>query len=183
MRYANIDTFETINGEGVGISLFVQGCHFHCPGCFNSDAWNFNDGKEWTEESEKYFFELIAKSYIKRISILGGEPLADENINVVLQLIKKINKYYPDKAIWLYSGYTWDKIINKYNECKYSVFSPGANKWLLRYEAIGNVDIFVDGQFEKDKKDLTLKFRGSRNQHVIDVQESLKQNKLILYFD
>lgn len=181
MRYAQIIPFEVCNGEGIGCSLFVQGCHFHCNGCFNQEAWDFNGGKEWNEDIKNKFFEIIKRPYIKRITILGGEPLSSENLDEILQLIKEINMYYPDKAIWLYTGYTWEKIKNKFDEYKYTTFSSGADEWLLRYEIVGNVDIVVDGQFEKDEKDLTLKFKGSKNQRIIDIQKSIKEDMVILH--
>jgi anaerobic ribonucleoside-triphosphate reductase activating protein len=165
MRYASIRELDISNGEGVGVALFVQGCHFHCKNCFNSKAWDFNDGKEWTEEVKNNFLKLIDKPYIKRVSILGGEPLAKENYLEVRYLLKELKQKYPDKKIWLYTGYTFD-VFENYRE-------------LLR--TIIYCDVLVDGQFEEDKKDFTLKFRGSSNQRVIDVQESLKQNKVVLY--
>ena len=109
MRYSLIREMDVSNGWGVGISLFVQGCHFHCKGCFNQDTWDFNGGKEWTPEIEKKFIELANKEYIKRISFLGGEPLAKENVETVLWLIKTLKSNYPDKKIWLYTGHTWNK--------------------------------------------------------------------------
>ena len=104
MRYAQITPFEVCNGKGAGVSLFVQGCHFHCDGCFNKETWDFCGGKEWTEEVENKFFELIDRSYIKRVTILGGEPLAGENVETVFELIKKIKEKFPTKDIWLYTG-------------------------------------------------------------------------------
>jgi len=113
VRYAQILPFEVCNGEGIGCSLFTQGCKFHCKGCFNEEAWDFNGGKEWTEEIEEKFLELISKPYIKRISILGGEPLANLNVRKVYLLTKRIKHLFPDKKIWLYSGYTYDEIMNQ----------------------------------------------------------------------
>lgn len=170
MRYASIRKMDISNGEGVGVALFVQGCSFHCKGCFNSETWDFNGGKEWTEEVENDFLELVSKPYITRISILGGEPLEKENLGCLYYLVMKIKKDYPDKKIWIYSGYTFEKLMSDYPQI--NVF----RQLILKY-----CDVLVDGQFEEDKKDLMLKFRGSKNQRVIDVQESLKQNKVILY--
>ena len=110
MRYASIRELDISNGEGVGVSLFVQGCHFKCLGCFNSETWDFNGGKEWTEEIENKFLELAARPYIKRISILGGEPLAKKNYLEVKFLLQKLKQKYPDKKIWLFSGYTFEEI-------------------------------------------------------------------------
>ena len=119
MRYTNIDSFDICNGEGIGISLFVQGCHFHCKNCFNKNTWDFNGGKEWTEETKNYFLKLIDKPYIKRISILGGEPLASQNLNEILCLVNQIRLLYPEKIIWFYTGFKLEDIsfcsaMNKY---------------------------------------------------------------------
>lgn len=183
MRYAQIRSMDISNGEGVGISLFVQGCDRHCFNCFNSETWDFNGGKEWTEEAKNKFMELIDRPYIRRISVLGGEPLAEQNLDEVLSLIKKIRTSFPDKTIWLYTGYDFDLLNSKYNEYKYTPFAANADEWLTRWEIISNVDVLVDGEYIDGQKDLTLKWRGSKNQHVINVKESIKNNKIILYCD
>ena len=180
MRYAQIRSMDISNGEGVGISLFVQGCDRHCFNCFNSETWDFNGGKEWTEEAKNKFMELIDRPYIRRISVLGGEPLAEQNLDEVLSLIKKIRTSFPDKTIWLYTGYDFDLLNSKYNEYKYTPFAENADEWLTRWEIISNVDVMVDGEYVDEQKDLTLKWRGSKNQHVINVKESIKNNKIIL---
>ena len=152
------------NGEGLGISLFVQGCHFHCKGCFNQETWDFSGGKEWNKKIEDEFVALASPQYIKRISILGGEPLADENIAAVSNLIERLKIEQPDKKIWIYSGYTWEAIMN-------------LNKQLF----ISKADILVDGQFQIDKQDLYnehIVFAGSTNQRVIDIKETIKQGKI-----
>ena len=166
MRYAQIRKMDISNGEGIGVSLFVQGCHFHCNGCFNIETWDFNGGKEWTKEVENEFLDLIDRPYIKRVSVLGGEPLADENVDDVLKLLIEIKTNYPDKEIWLYTGYTIEDLTNKFVEYQYTPFAYDADKWLTRYEIISKCDVLVDGRFEEDKKDLSLKFRGSSNQCI-----------------
>ena len=181
MRYAQIRSMDVSNGEGVGVSLFVQGCPFHCKNCFNSETWDFNGGKEWTEKTKNKFMELIDRPYIRRISILGGEPLAEQNLDEVLSLIKEIRILYPEKTIWLYTGYNFDLLKSQYDEYKYTPFAASADEWLTRWEIISNVDGFVDGEYIDEQKDLTLKFRGSKNQHVIDVKQSLSQKKMVLY--
>lgn len=110
IRYAQIRSLDLSNGEGVGVALFVQGCHFHCENCFNPETWDFDGGKEWTEEVKNKFLELANKSYIKRISILGGEPLAKENLDDVLDLVNEFRLSKSEKSIWLYTGYTWEEI-------------------------------------------------------------------------
>lgn len=166
MRYSSIRKMDVSNGEGLGISLFVQGCHFHCKGCFNQETWDFCGGKEWNETIENEFITLASPQYIKRISILGGEPLADENIIEVSNLIARLKMEYPDKKVWVYSGYMWEAIIN-------------SSKHLL----ISKADVLVDGQFQIDKQDIYnehIVFAGSTNQRIIDVQKSLKENTIVL---
>lgn len=181
MRYAQIRSMDISNGEGVGVSLFVQGCDRHCFNCFNSETWDFNGGKEWTEETKNKFMELIDRPYIKHVSFLGGECLAEQNLDEVLSLIKEIRISYPEKTIWLYTGYNFDLLNSKYNEYKYTSFAANADEWLTRWEIISNVDVLVDGEYIDEQKDLTLKWQGSKNQHVIDVKQSLAQNKMVLY--
>lgn len=112
MNYAQIRSMDISNGEGVGVALFVQGCHFHCKNCFNSDTWDFNSGKEWTSEIKNEFIKLANKPYIKRISILGGEPLAKENVDEVKKLVNEIRILLPEKTIWLYTGFKWEDIMH-----------------------------------------------------------------------
>lgn len=177
MRYAQIRSMDISNGEGVGVSLFVQGCPFHCFGCFNSETWNFDGGKEWTEETEDKFMKLIDRPYIKRISFLGGEPLAEQNLDDILSLIKEIRISFPKKTIWLYTGYSYSKIFRGQSSC---LAKEGLNNFKRR-KIITNVDVVVDGEYIDEQKDLTLKWRGSKNQRVIDVQQTLKQGKVVLY--
>lgn len=216
MRYASIRNLDISNGEGVGVSLFVQGCNRHCFNCFNSETWNFNDGKEWTEETKNKFMELIDRPYIRRISILGGEPLAEQNLDGVLSLIKEIReKYpisqnpnsenigksrvledenskeirisYPEKTIWLYTGFRWNYIMN-YQPVEtddFDYIEESYNDGLMekRKQIISLCNIVIDGEYIDEQKDLTLAYRGSKNQHVIDVKQSLAQNKVVLYCD
>lgn len=183
MRYASIRSLDISNGEGVGVSLFVQGCDRHCFNCFNSETWDFNGGKEWTEEAKNKFMELIDRPYIKRVSFLGGECLAEQNLDEVLKLVQEISISFPEKTIWLYTGYKFDLLKSQYDEYKYTPFTANADEWLTRWEIISNVNVLVDGEYIDEQKDLTLKWRGSKNQHVINVKESIKNNKIILYCD
>lgn len=166
------------NGEGVGVSLFVQGCPFHCKNCFNSETWDFNGGKEWTEKTKNKFMELINRPYIKRVSFLGGECLADQNLDEVLKLVKQIRISYPEKTIWLYTGYKIEDIFYPY-----IINQPMTCEQRKRIGVIRYVDVLVDGEYIDEQKDLSLKFRGSKNQRVIDVKQSLAQNKVVLYCD
>lgn len=171
MRYALIREMDISNGSGIGISLFVQGCHFHCSDCFNPETWDFNGGKKWSEEVEEKFFNLASRPWVKRISLLGGEPLADENVETVYKIILKLRNKYPDKKIWIYTGYRFEDIIN-------DMISRYRKP---RYRAVANANILVDGRFEIDKKDLSLSFRGSSNQRLIDIQKSLESKSVVLY--
>lgn len=173
MRYSQIRSMDISNGSGVGISLFVQGCHFHCKGCFNQETWDFNGGKEWTDDIENKFIKLANNSYVKRISFLGGEPLADENIETVFNIIQKLKKYYPQKQIWIFTGYTWENLMNKKSKNS-----------LLRLTAVVLSDVLADGQFQLDKQDINhkkVKWVGSINQRVIDIKKSFQANKIVLY--
>lgn len=179
MRYAQIRSMDISNGEGVGVSLFVQGCPFHCKNCFNSETWDFNGGKELTEEIKDKFLKLIDRPYIKRVSFLGGECLAEQNLDEVLSLIKEIRISYPEKSIWLYTGYSYSKIFRGQLSC---LSQEGLNNFKRR-EIIKLCNVLVDGKYIDKQKDLTLAYRGSKNQRVIDVQKTLAQNKIILYCD
>lgn len=211
MRYASIRNLDISNGANIGVALFVQGCdrNPHCKNCFNSETWDFNGGKEWTEETKNKFMELIDRPYIKRISILGGEPLAEQNLDGVLSLIKEIREKYPisqnpnsenigksrvledenskkirisfpKKSIWLYTGYELSEIIKQE---QYEKVSGIPSVWSKRWKIISNIDVLVDGEYIDEQKDLTLKWRGSKNQNCIDVKKSLAQNKMVLYCD
>lgn len=164
MRYAQIRKMDISNGEGIGVSLFVQGCRFACKNCFNKETWDFNGGKEFTLNDYSYLFSLCNKSYIKRLSILGGEPLAPENITDVTIISSLFKEQFPDKKLWIWTGYTFEDYVKDKEITKYA-------------------DIIVDERFVEELKDFNLKFRGSSNQRIINVQESLKQNKVVLWED
>ena len=155
MNFASIRNFDVSNGIGIGIALYVQGCHFHCKNCFNQITWDFNGGKEWTSNIEDKFIELANNKYVDRVSILGGEPLTPENYDTVLSLCKKLSK-----KIWVYTGYTYETLCDKE---------------ILRY-----IDVLVDGKYVDELRDLNLAFRGSSNQRIIDVKASLDSNKVVL---
>lgn len=170
MYYADIKKVDVANGPGVRVSLFVSGCTHKCKGCFNEKAWDFKYGHEYTKKEEDKIIELLKPDYIEGITILGGEPFEYVNQKGILPLLRRIRKELPNKTIWCFSGYTFDTDIledmcNKYEETK---------------ELISYIDVLVDGKFEIDKKNFKLKFRGSSNQRIINVKESLKNNKVIL---
>lgn len=195
IRYASIRELDISNGEGVGIALFVQGCPFnpHCYNCFNPDTWDFNGGKEWTPKVKEKFLELIDKPYITRVSILGGEPLADENIGTVLDLVNEFRLLFPEKIIWLYTGYTAQILKQCYiddnlnNTHRYALAANPISNFksnisnIIRSSIMSAVDILVDGQYVESQRDITLKWRGSKNQRVIDVKKSLKNGEIVLW--
>lgn len=186
MRYAQIRSMDISNGEGVGVSLFVQGCPFHCKNCFNSDTWDFNGGKKWTEKTKNKFMELIDRPYIKRVSFLGGECLAEQNLDEVLKLVQEIRISFPEKTIWLYTGFCWNDIMCSFAglQADYVVLDKkDIEAWEKRREIISNVDVLVDGEYIDEQRDITLKWRGSSNQRVISVVDSLAQGKIVLYCD
>ena len=184
MRYAAIRNFDVTNGDGNGISIFVQGCNFHCYLCFNPETWNFNGGKEWTKETEDTFIKLADREYIKRISFLGGSPLCDENIKDVYNIIVRLRERFPEKYIWVYTGFVWENIYSKeyYDNYKYTTFSrPPMDANEYRNDLLQYIDILVDGKFEYENRDPNILFRGSTNQRIIDVQKSLKSGEVILW--
>ena len=186
MRYAQIRSMDISNGDGVGISLFVQGCHFHCYNCFNSETWDFQGGSEWTKEIKSQFLGLIDKPFVKRVSILGGEPMADENVNEICMLLNEIRYTFRDKIIWLYTGYTWEELFDYHWQEKVDLmFSENLLERrtdlikTCRQNTIKLCDVLVDGKYIDDERDMTLKWRGSKNQRVIDVQKSLCKRELV----
>ena len=164
MRYAQIRNMDISNGEGVGVSLFVQGCKFHCKGCFNPETWDFNGGKEWTIDIHNKFMKLIDRPYIERVSLLGGECLVDENLQDIYNLVSIIKEKFPDKKLWLYTGYTLDGILNPVAT---DDFNPERDRILeLRKNIVSLCDVIVDGKYVDELRDLTLRFRGSSNQNI-----------------
>ena len=143
----------------------MQGCPFRCYNCFNPETWDFNGGKEWNKEIENQFIELAKRPYIKRISILGGEPLADNNLQDVLNLVNKIRLLLPDKKIWLYTGYRFEECLGH----------------IIRKEIILKCDVLVDGRYIDNLRDISLKWRGSSNQRVIDMKSTFEHNCVKLY--
>ena len=171
MKYADIKIADVANGKGIRVSLFVSGCTHHCKGCFNEQAWDFNYGKQFTEEDINRIIKELDQPYVSGLSILGGEPLEYQNQQGLLPLLKRVKEKFPEKDIWCYSGYTFDK----------DIIGNMFDNWPETKEVMSYIDVLVDGKFEEDKKDLNLRFRGSTNQRIIDVPESLKVHKVIPY--
>lgn len=171
MYYGNIKKCDISNGPGTRVSLFVSGCIHQCKGCFNPETWDFYYGKEFTEDTIKEILDAVNPDYIHGLTILGGEPLIVRNRKSVLDLIKEFRKLYPNKTIWVYSGYTLEE-LTEFTEDDHSPY-------LLKI--LSEIDVLVDGRFVEDLKDITLRFRGSSNQRIIDMKQTQLQNKIVLY--
>lgn len=171
MNYMEIKNYDIANGPGVRVSLFVSGCTHHCKGCFNPESWDFEAGTPFTDETVNEIIELLKPDYIKGLTLLGGEPFEPNNQKALLPLVKKVKELYPNKNIWAYSGYLFDKQIQDVMVTKYDFTS----------EFIKYIDVLVDGEFHLEEKDLAIVYRGSRNQRIIDVQKSLKEGKVVLH--
>ena len=171
------------NGDGLRVVLWLSGCSHHCYNCQNPQTWNPDSGIPFDESAKQEIFNELSKDYISGITFSGGDPLYENNLDEVLKLVKEIRISFHDKTIWLYTGYDFDLLNSKYNEYKYTPFAANADEWLTRWEIISNINVLVDGEYIDEQKDLTLKWRGSKNQRVIDVKQSLAQNKVVLYCD
>lgn len=171
MYYGEIKKCDIANGEGVRVSLFVSGCTHHCPGCFNVATWDFHYGKEFTEETEKELLDALEPSYINGLSLLGGEPFEPENQKALVPFLRKVKERYPGKNIWCYSGYLYDSqlLSESRARCEYTD------------EMLSMIDVLVDGRFVESLKDITLVFRGSSNQRIIDVKKSLESGDVVLW--
>lgn len=170
MNYAMIKPTDVANGPGVRVSLFVSGCTHLCKGCFNFEAWDFSYGQPFTSATQAELLELLARDYIAGLSLLGGEPLEPENQKALLPFLKIVKGRLPEKSIWCYSGYTFEYILDTMmNE------SPAVR------ELMGCLDVLVDGEFVEEQKDLNLRFRGSRNQRILDAKRSFAARKPISF--
>lgn len=183
MNYHNITYTDMNNGDGLRVVLWLSGCSHHCYNCQNPQTWDANSGIPFDESAKQEIFNELSKDYISGITFSGGDPLYKQNLDEVLKLVQEIRISFPEKSIWLYTGYYFDLLNFKYNEYKYTPFAANADEWLTRWEIISNVDVLVDGEYIDEQRDVTLKWRGSKNQRVIDVKESIAQNKIVLYCD
>ena len=161
MNYANIKKYDIADGPGVRVSLFVSGCRHHCKGCFNAETWDFNYGQPYTAETEAEIIDALKSSYIAGFTLLGGEPFEPENQVEMVKLLKKIRETYPEKSIWCYTGYLYDVDLIPSGK----VFTE------VTQEMLSYIDTLVDGEFIEEEKDLSLKFRGSRNQRIIHLHD------------
>lgn len=171
MNYATIKTHDVANGTGVRVSLFVSGCTHRCKGCFNAEAWDFEYGNPYTPEVEETILRALEPAYIKGLSLLGGEPFEPQNQPSVLNLCRRAKELYPDKTIWCYTGYDFEKDI-----LAGKLGDPEITDALIHL-----IDVLVDGEFVEAKKDLKLRFKGSSNQRIINVPESLKLDEIVLW--
>ena len=163
MRYASILDADVANGLGWRVSLFVSGCSLHCPGCFNQQAWDFCYGKPFTISTQNKILKLLHPEHISGLSLLGGNPTEKENEIELVPFVKRVKDYYPNKDIWIWSGHTFEQLIEN------------------KDELLPLCDVLVDGPFIEKQKDLTLPWRGSSNQRVIDIQASLKAGSVVLF--
>ena len=173
MNYATIKPRDIANGPGVRVSLFVSGCTHRCPGCFNQEAWDFGFGQPFTQEVIDRILEDLSPSFVKGLTLLGGEPFDPRNQGAIVDLLRQVKAKYPDKSIWAFSGYLFDRDI-----LSGKLGDPAITREYLSY-----LDVLVDGPFVEAKKNLMLRFRGSENQRLIDVPASLKNGTVVLWED
>ena len=171
MYYGKIKNCDIANGEGVRVSIFVSGCTNHCKNCFQPETWSFNYGKPYTKDTENELLRLLEPGYINGLSVLGGEPLEPANQPEVLKLIERVRHEYPKKNIWVFSGFTFEelKTYGAYPRTKYTD------------ELLGSIDVLVDGRFDQSLYDISLRFRGSSNQRLIDMPATLSAGKIVLF--
>ena len=174
MNYGEIKKNDISNGIGVRTSLFVSGCRHHCKDCFNAQTWDFGFGEAFTEQTMMEILESCEPDWINGLSILGGEPFEPENQRVLLPFLVMFKEKFPDKDIWCYSGFTFEEITGR---------AKSRAKTDVSAEMLSLIDVLVDGRFEESKKDISLKFRGSSNQRIIDVQKTLSEKRIVLYME
>ena len=170
MYYGTIKNFDVADGPGCRVSLFVSGCRNHCPGCFNQETWDFCFGREYTVETEKTILQALAPDYIQGLSLLGGDPFEPENQRDLVQLLRRVKTAFPKKDIWAYTGYTLEKLQN----------AEGHPRCEVTDEMLSMIDILVDGPFVEARKNISLRFRGSENQRIIDLPNTLKSGEIVI---
>ena len=173
MNYAKIKKHDIANGPGVRVSLYVSGCTHHCRNCFNPETWDFASGQPFDEAAEREILEALKPSYIRGLSLLGGEPFEPENRPALIELVKKVRETFPEKSVWCYTGYDYEKDI-----LTGRVGSPESSDELLSL-----IDVLVDGEFVEEQKVIDLRFRGSLNQRIIDVRKSLAEDEIVIWSD
>lgn len=184
MFYGNIKNNDIANGVGIRVSLFVSGCRHHCKNCFQPQTWNFNFGKEFTNDTADEIIKMLEPEYISGLTILGGEPLEPENQYELLKFIEKVKICYPQKNIWVYTGYTYEELTGK-KKCKLqfnNIILPN-NHPITEFteKLLSYIDVLIDGEFIEELKDISLNFRGSKNQRIIDLNATKSQGKVVLH--
>ena len=170
MNYATIKKCDIANGPGVRVSLFVSGCTHRCPGCFNEEAWDFDYGQPFTQETIDSILSMLAPGHIRGLTLLGGEPFDPRNQEAVVGLLRQVRARFPEKSIWAFSGYLFDR----------DILAGKLGPWEITKEYLSYLDVLVDGPFVQSKKNLSLRFRGSENQRLIDVPASLSAGTVVL---
>lgn len=170
MNYGQLMLADCANGSGIRVSLFVSGCTNHCPGCFQPQTWDFGFGKEYTAETEQQIISELRKPYYKGLTLLGGEPFEPSNQVELIKLIRRVHSELPEKDIWMYTGFTYDKDLVP-GGCRYTDVTD---------EILNDIDVLVDGRFILEKKNISLKFRGSENQRIIDMKASRASGSVVL---
>lgn len=170
MNYAEIKKTDVANGQGVRVSLFVSGCTHHCRGCFNSETWDFAYGTEFTKETCQELLGFLEPEYIAGLTLLGGEPFEPSNQRALISFLKNVKETYPCKTIWCYTGYVLDRDLWRESRARCEVTD----------EMLSMIDVLVDGEFIKEQRNISLRFRGSQNQRIIDVPESIRQGSVCL---
>lgn len=173
MNYATIKNCDIANGPGVRVSLFVSGCTHRCRGCFNEVAWDFHYGEPFTQETIDLIISMLQPAYIRGLTLLGGEPFEPQNQGPIVQLLRQVKEKCPNKSIWAFSGYLFDR----------DILSGRLGDWETTREYLSYLDVLVDGPFVEEKKNLSLRFRGSENQRLIDVPASLAKGEIVLWED
>ena len=173
MNYATIKNCDIANGPGVRVSLFVSGCTHRCPGCFNEEAWDFDFGKPFTQETIDSILAMLSPGYVKGLTLLGGEPFDPKNQGPIVELLRQVKEKYPEKSVWAFSGYLFDR----------DILSGKLGDWETTKEYLSYLDVLVDGPFVLAKKNLSLRFRGSENQRLIHVPASLAAGEVVLWED
>lgn len=171
MYFSEIKTYDIANGPGVRVTLFVSGCTHHCKGCFNENTWDFQYGRVFKETDIEWIIDKLRPSYIIGLTLLGGEPMEYCNQQGLLPLLRRVKSEYPDKTIWCYTGYLYDK----------DILEQFSAKWEETREILSYLDVIVDGEFVEELKDISLQFRGSSNQRIIDVKKSRETGEIVLW--
>lgn len=174
MNYCNIKKTDIADGPGVRVSLFVSGCTHHCPGCFQPETWNFDYGQPFTSDTERELFKALSPDFIAGLTLLGGEPFEPDNQRALLPFLKAVREQIPQKTIWAYSGYELEELAGW-------AAGTGRARCEATDEMLSLIDVLVDGEFKQERKNISLLFRGSENQRLIDVQKTLETGNVVLW--